>query len=155
MDFLVSDDDSNVCPSEVGALTHVATLTSDLKKIRLKVMTTNPSVHVYSGKHTFDSCLFNFQCSSHDCLSNTNTNSQFPPVALYSVRLSGNYLDGKSVAGKSGAMYRRHSGICFETQIHPNAINRPDFPTTVLRPGQFYHHLTVFDVAERPSLQWL
>jgi len=116
MDFLVSDDDSNrTCSSEVGALTHVATLTSDLKKIRLKVMTTNPSVHVYSG----------------------------------------NYLDGKSVAGKSGAMYRRHSGICFETQIHPNAINRPDFPTTVLRPGQFYHHLTVFDVAERPSLQWL
>ena len=66
MDFLVSDDDSNVCPSEVGALTHVATLTSDLKKIRLKVMTTYPSVHVYSGKHTFHSSLINFQCSNHD-----------------------------------------------------------------------------------------
>ena len=67
----------------------------------------------------------------------------------------GNYLDANSSAGKGGARYGRHSGICFETQIHPNAINRPDFPSTLLRPGETYRHQTVFDVAERPSLQWL
>ena len=51
MDFLDGDGETNRArSSEVGALTHVATLTSDLKKIRLKVMTTNPAVHVYSGE---------------------------------------------------------------------------------------------------------
>ena len=69
--------------------------------------------------------------------------------------MSGNYLDGSWLAGKGGARYARHCGICFETQIHPDAINRTNFPSPILRPNQTYHHLTVFDVAERPPLQWL
>ena len=71
------------------------------------------------------------------------------------LKMTANYLDG-SVPGKDGACYTRHSGICFETQFYPNAINRKEGPPLIiLRPGQNYNHLTVFDVAERPSLKWL
>jgi aldose 1-epimerase len=34
-------------------------------------------------------------------------------------------------------------GLCLETQHYPNAPNEPKFPTTVLRPGEKYHQVTV------------
>ncbi len=40
--------------------------------------------------------------------------------------------------GKSGAEYGRHGALCLETQHFPDSVNRPDFPDTILRPGQIY-----------------
>ena len=37
-----------------------------------------------------------------------------------------------------------HTGLCLETQHFPDSINRPDFPSTVLRPGQKFKSTTVF-----------
>jgi aldose 1-epimerase len=34
-------------------------------------------------------------------------------------------------------------GLCLETQHYPNAPNEPEFPSTVLRPGETYHQVTV------------
>lgn len=45
---------------------------------------------------------------------------------------SGNHLDG-AVGG-----FERRSGICLEPQHFPNSPNRPDYPSTVLRPGDAY-----------------
>lgn len=36
------------------------------------------------------------------------------------------------------------SGFCFETQIHPNAVNIPSFPDTILRPGNIYTQKTIY-----------
>ena len=62
---------------------------------------------------------------------------------------SGNFLDG-SVSGKSGKPYPYRSALIFETQHYPDSPNNPDFPTTVLRPGEEYHHIAVckFTIAE-------
>lgn len=38
----------------------------------------------------------------------------------------------------------KHTGLCLETQALPDSPNQPDFPDSVLRPGQTYHHLTHF-----------
>lgn len=46
--------------------------------------------------------------------------------------------------GKMGKSYKPFSGFCFETQVHPNAVNIPLFPTTVLRPGEVYNYKTTF-----------
>ena len=54
-----------------------------------------------------------------------------------------NSLDGKLI-GKSGRAYGRHSGFCLETQHFPDTPNQPDFPTTLLRPGEVYRSRTVF-----------
>lgn len=38
----------------------------------------------------------------------------------------------------------QHAGLCLETQHYPDSVNRPDFPSTILRPGQRFHSTTVF-----------
>ena len=35
------------------------------------------------------------------------------------------------------------AGVCLETQHYPDSPNRPEFPSTVLKPGQVYSHTTV------------
>ncbi len=54
--------------------------------------------------------------------------------------------DGLSSAnlGTAGELYTKYAGFCLETQHFPDSPNRPDFPSTVLRPGQTLHSATVF-----------
>ena len=56
---------------------------------------------------------------------------------------SGNFLDG-SITGKGGRLYRHRTGLCLETQHYPDSPNHPNFPSTVLKPGQTYSSQTVF-----------
>ncbi|HEX2443197.1 MAG TPA: aldose epimerase family protein [Vicinamibacterales bacterium] len=56
---------------------------------------------------------------------------------------SGNFLDG-SLSGKSAVAYQCRWGFCLETQHFPDSPNRPDFPSTILRPGKQYRSQTVF-----------
>jgi aldose 1-epimerase len=60
-----------------------------------------------------------------------------PGIQFY----SGNFLDG-SVKGLGGA-YKKHFGLCLETQHFPDSVNKPSWPTIILRPGQKYSHATV------------
>ncbi|HTH26593.1 MAG TPA: hypothetical protein VL919_15845, partial [Vicinamibacterales bacterium] len=53
-----------------------------------------------------------------------------------------NFLDGK-LTGK-GRSYARRSGFCLETQHYPDTPNQPNFPTTLIKPGQQYSSKTVF-----------
>ena len=52
---------------------------------------------------------------------------------------SGNFLDGSA----SRPFPRRH-GFCLETQHFPDAPNRPEFPSTILRPGDTFRSTTLF-----------
>jgi aldose 1-epimerase len=61
-----------------------------------------------------------------------------PGVQLYTA----NYLDG-SLTGKRGQVYRQHAGLCLETQHFPDSVNKPQFPSIILRPGHTYHQTTV------------
>jgi len=55
---------------------------------------------------------------------------------------SGNFLDG-SLVGKNGVVYERYAGLCLEPQHFPDTPNHPNFPSTVLRPGEEYKQATV------------
>lgn len=46
--------------------------------------------------------------------------------------------------GKKGMNYRPFTSFCLETQHHPNSVNIPEFPDTILRPGEKYIHQTAF-----------
>ena len=61
-----------------------------------------------------------------------------PAIQFY----SGNFLDG-SVHGRNGVAYPKHSGLCLETQHFPDSPNHPEFPSTVLRPGETFRSSTV------------
>jgi aldose 1-epimerase len=56
---------------------------------------------------------------------------------------SGNFLDG-TLYGTSGHQYREGDGLALETQHFPDSPNHPNFPSTVLRPGQTYRTQTVY-----------
>lgn len=43
-----------------------------------------------------------------------------------------------------GAPFPKWGGICFETQFYPDTPNKPDFPSSLLRPDETYHHVTEF-----------
>jgi len=43
-----------------------------------------------------------------------------------------------------GEPFPKWGGICFETQYYPDAPNKPEFPSTLLRPGETYEETTVF-----------
>jgi aldose 1-epimerase len=62
-----------------------------------------------------------------------------PGIQFY----SGNFLDG-SIRGKGGRVYPYRSGLALETQHFPDSPNRPNFPSTILRPGETYRTQTVF-----------
>jgi aldose 1-epimerase len=65
-----------------------------------------------------------------------------PGVQLY----TGNFLDG-TITGKGGHVYKLRFGLCLETQHFPDSPNHPDFPTTILRPGQTYHSRTIYKMS--------
>jgi aldose 1-epimerase len=63
-----------------------------------------------------------------------------PGIQFY----SGNFLDG-TLYGTSGRQYRQGDGLALETQHFPDSPNHPNFPSTVLRPGEKYTSTTVLD----------
>lgn len=56
---------------------------------------------------------------------------------------SGNFLDG-TLTGKGGKVYGHRTGFAMETQHFPDSPNHPEFPSTILRPGQEYNTRTIY-----------
>ena len=67
-----------------------------------------------------------------------------PGIQFYSA----NFLDG-SVIGKGGTAYKKNHAFCLETQHFPDSPNHPDFPTTVLRPGETFRSATVYEFSAK------
>lgn len=61
-----------------------------------------------------------------------------PGIQFY----SGNFLDG-TITGKSGRVYKKHGGLCLETQHFPDSPNHPKFPPTILQPERTLKSLTI------------
>jgi aldose 1-epimerase len=62
-----------------------------------------------------------------------------PAVQFY----SGNYLDG-TLVGKGGRAYQQRNGLCLEPQHYPDSPNQPQFPSTVLKPGEKYKNTIIY-----------
>jgi aldose 1-epimerase len=56
---------------------------------------------------------------------------------------TGNGFDGRFTGG-NGQPIKRHAGCALETQHFPDSVNRPQFPSTILRPGEIYRSTTEF-----------
>ncbi|KAH0750431.1 hypothetical protein KY290_029663 [Solanum tuberosum] len=46
--------------------------------------------------------------------------------------------------GKGGYVYQPHSALCLETQGFPDAVNHPNFPSTIVTPGKSYVHSVLY-----------
>ena len=60
-----------------------------------------------------------------------------PALQLYTANGFG------ALAGRGGAVYRRHHGVCLEAQRFPDAPNHPGFPSARLDPGQVHEQVTL------------
>ena len=65
-----------------------------------------------------------------------------PGLQIY----TSNYLNG-SVVGSSGTTYRQTEAFTLETQHFPDSPNKPNFPSTELKPGQEFRSSTMFRFA--------
>lgn len=61
-----------------------------------------------------------------------------PALQVY----TGNYVEEN--IGKSATLYRPQNAVCLETQNVPDAINHPNFPSPVLRPGEVFRQQTIY-----------
>jgi aldose 1-epimerase len=62
-----------------------------------------------------------------------------PGVQFY----TGNHLKGTEI-GKSGKAYTKRTGFCLETQHYPDSPNKPNFPSTLLKPGETLKSTTIY-----------
>ena len=62
-----------------------------------------------------------------------------PAVQVY----TGNWLKG-CPKGKSGVAYNDYDGVALECQHCPDSPNEPEFPSTVLRPGETFSEAIIF-----------
>ncbi|MBS1871796.1 MAG: galactose mutarotase [Acidobacteria bacterium] len=66
-----------------------------------------------------------------------------PGIQFY----TGNFLDG-SLTGKGGKKYPQRCAFCLETQHFPDAPNKPEFASTLLKPGQEYKTTTIYKFSQ-------
>lgn len=68
--------------------------------------------------------------------------SDEPGIQLY----SGNFLEGKIPRdlGKGSTVYKFRSGFCLEPSRFPDSPNHAGFPTTEIKPGEWYNGTIVY-----------
>jgi len=64
-----------------------------------------------------------------------------PGIQLY----TGNMIKCAEGAGRGGRTYQLNDAFCLETQVHPDAIHNPQFPSALLKAGERYTHRTVYE----------
>ncbi|MBR0111988.1 MAG: galactose mutarotase [Bacteroidales bacterium] len=62
-----------------------------------------------------------------------------PAIQVY----TGNWLSG-CPQGKHGHVYGDYAGVALECQHLPDSPNHPDYPSTVLRPGEVFEEAIIF-----------
>ncbi len=60
-----------------------------------------------------------------------------PGIQFY----TGHFLD--NYRGARGIVFNKYDGFCLEAQHFPNSVNEPQFPSTILRPGDLYRQTTI------------
>ncbi len=62
-----------------------------------------------------------------------------PGIQFY----SGNFLNGTDI-GKKNIAYQHRTAFCLETQHFPDSPNKGNFPSTLLKPGEKYYSVCIY-----------
>lgn len=65
--------------------------------------------------------------------------TQEPGIQFY----SGNFMNAETM-GNGGVVFDYRHGLCLETQHFPDTPNQPQFPSTLLNPGEEYRTRTIY-----------
>lgn len=91
------------------------------------------------NKNTPDEYAFAGYCLSQKSGIKMEIYTSEPGMQVY----TGNWMTG-NFAGKKGMRYPARSAVCFETQHYPDSINKPAYPTVILRPGEKFMSRTTW-----------
>jgi len=72
--------------------------------------------------------------------------SDQPGCHLYTANF---FPSDDSLKGKGGAVYKKHGAFCLETQKYPDSVNHPNFPSSIVRPGEVYSHTVLYQFGEK------
>jgi len=95
--------------------------------------------HTYVLNKEGNELSFCARCSSPKTGIVMETYTTEPGVQLY----TGNWMTG-NFEGKNGQRYPERSAVCLETQHFPDSPNKPEYPSTVLRPGEIFQSKTIY-----------
>lgn len=95
--------------------------------------------HTYVLNKEGEELSFCARCSSPKSGIVMETYTTQPGVQLY----TGNWMTGNFV-GKNGQRYPERAALCLETQHFPDSPNKPEYPSTTLRPGELFQSTTVY-----------
>ncbi|WP_298651095.1 aldose epimerase family protein [uncultured Proteiniphilum sp.] len=96
--------------------------------------------HTYLlNKSTTDEYTYAGYCLSPKTGIKMEMYTNEPGIQLY----TGNWMTG-NFPGKKGKHYPARSAVCFETQHYPDSVNRPEYPSVVLKPGETFESRTTY-----------
>ena len=95
--------------------------------------------HTYILNKKAGELSFCARCSSPKTGIVMETYTTQPGVQLY----TGNWMTG-NMRGKFDQRYPARAALCLETQHFPDSPNKPEYPSTVLRPGEKYEQTTIY-----------
>lgn len=129
-----------------GQLIPVAETAHDFRKAKLIAQDWDASAgydQTYVLDKEYGSLSLASKTSASDSGLSLHVYTTEPTVHFYTAK----HLNVKN--GKAGRTYGEFDAFCIETQHHPNAINIPSFPNTVLRPDEVYTQTTIYKVLKR------
>ena len=95
--------------------------------------------HTYILNKEDNELSFCARCISRKTGIVMDTFTTEPGVQLY----TGNWMTG-NLEGKNGQRYPMRAALCLETQHFPDSPNKPEYPSTLLRPGEVFESQTVY-----------
>lgn len=134
----------------IGKLCKVSDTPLDLRRLKLiRDIVSSKDMQIILGKgldHNFsingDEGILRFagQLESIKAKKRLLVYSTLPGIQVY----TGNNIVDKR--GKGKAIYKKHAGICLETQFYPDSINIENFTAPILRKGDLYKSTTVYRI---------
>ena len=104
----------------------------------------------WDGKYGYDqSYVLDKTYGDLTLASKTNETNSGLSLLVYSTEPVAHFYTAKYLGvknGKAGKDYKEFDGFCVETQHHPNAINVPHFPSTILKPEEVYTQTTIYKI---------
>lgn len=138
--------------------------TGEIKPVEGTVMDFRQSTAIGKRINADDQQLKNCQGYDHNWVLNKNKGELSLAATVYEPQ-SGRYMEtwttepgvqfyaGNFVEisrpGKNGAAYGKRTGMCLETQHWPDSPNKPQFPSTVLKPGETYRSKSIYKFSNR------
>ena len=140
--YILAQDDGLVCNGEFMA---VANNQYDFRIF--KAINTD-----WNKADGYDQCfIVDNKTNELELVAETKSQLSGIRLEIYSTEPTVQFYTGQGLNiknGKEGNHYGPLAGFCLETHKHPNAINIPGFPNTVLRPGEKYYQKNVYKIIQ-------